>query len=210
MNMTQNLISIIGMALVVLVGCTRLQTQSTDQPIKLRNPVINPVTGDVLAESRGWIYLQHKATASWAKLIPGKCPQWLPDGKLFYYFLDVGYDGCRAQLWSADRNGKDRLRMSTYDYFIRRSPVVSKDGKNLAWHYSTCGASNFVEDIKVVHLESHLHGKNLSPEEKVVLRCPEGTKIESIAWSSDNLLSVIINGQAKEVDTTGKGKEPIP
>ena len=37
-----------------------------------------------------------------------------------------------------------------------------------------------------------------------------GTKIESIRWRSDSSLYVMIDGQQKEVDTTGKGKEPIP
>ena len=189
--------------LVLLRGCAGLQTQRISQPTKLRNQVTNPVSSDALAESTGWIYLRKKGTAKWTRLIPGRCPQWFPDGKRFYYFLDVGYDGWRAQLWSADGDGEARLRMSVNDYFVQRSPVVSQDGRKLAWHYSTCRASNFVEDIRVLELDG-------PGQEKVVLRYPQGAKIESIAWVGKDSLSVMIDGQAKEVDTRGIGKEPIP
>lgn len=195
--------TIIGAVIVLLSGCVRPQTQRLGQPGKLRNQVTNPVSGDMLAESRGWIYLRKRGTASWKKLIPGRCPQWFSAGRQFYYFLDVGYDGCRAQLWSAGPDGEARLRVSLHDYFIRRSPVVSQDGRRLAWHYSTCGASNFLEDIKVLDLDG-------GGQEKVVLRCPRGTKIESLAWARKDLLRLIVDGQAKYVDTTGMGTRPIP
>lgn len=201
--MLQKPVKIVGAVLVLLSGCAGLQTQRIGQPTKLRNQVTNPVTSDALAESTGWIYLQKKGTVSWTKLIPGRCPQWFPDGKRFYYFLDVGYDGWRSQLWSADWDGEARLRMSVHDYFVQRSPVVSQDGRKLAWHYSTCGASNFVEDIRVLELDGPGH-------EKVVLRYSQGAKIESIAWVGEDLLSVMIDGQAKEVGTEGTDKEPIP
>ena len=212
MRITHKRIGMIGMVLAVLAGCACVQPKSTDSPPKLRNQVSDPHSGDVLAESPRWtragvwIYLQKKGSAPWTRLIPGRCPQWFPDGMRFYYFLDVGYDGSRAELWSADRHGEARLRESTCDYWIDRSPVVSEDGKKLAWHYSTCGAAGFFEDIKVIDLASG----HWPPESKVVLRCPPGTKIESIEWSGDGALRVMAHGRAKKVDTTGEGKKPIP
>ena len=182
-----------------------LQTQRIAQPTTLRNQVTHPLGGDVLAESKGWIHLRKKGTASWTQLIPGRCPQWCPDAKRFYYFLDVGYDGWRAQLWSADVDGEARLRMSVHDYFIQRSPVVSQDGRKLAWHYSTCGASNLSQDIRVLELR----GEDTS-EEKVVLRYPQGTTIESIRWTGKDLLAVTVHGQVTNVDTKVKGQPPIP
>ena len=201
--MLQEPINIVGTFLVLLSGCVGLQRQRIGQPTEFRNQVANPASGDVLAESKGWIYLRKKETESLTKLIPGRCPQWFPNSKRFYYFLDVGYDGWRSQLWSADADGEARSRTSVHDYFIQRSPAVSQQGRKLAWHYSTCGASNFVEDIKVLELDG-------TGQEKIVLRCPQGTKIESIAWIDNKLLSVTIDGQVKEVDTRGMGKEPIP
>lgn len=201
--MLQESIKIVGTFLFLLSGCVGLQKQRTGQLSELRNQVTNPASGDALAESKGWIYLYEKETESWTRLIPGRCPQWFPDGKRFYCFLDVGYDGWRAQLWSADTDGEARLRMSVHDYFIQRSPIVSQHGQKLAWHYSTCGASNFLQDIRVLDLDG-------TGQEKVVLRYPQGTKIESIAWIGNNLLSVTVDGQVKEVDTRVIGKEPIP
>ncbi len=192
--------------LVVLHGCESKQIRSTQYLTEFQNRAINPLSGDALADSKGWVYKRSKETGSWAKVIPGRCPQWLPDGKRFYYFLDVGYDGCRSQLWSADRNGEARLRMSTSDYFARRSPAVSEDGRRLAWHYSTCHASGSWEDIKVVCLNS----VDEQAEETVVLRCQPATKIEGITWGADNSLSVMMNGQLKEVETVGKGIKPLP
>ena len=181
--------------------------RDTLQPIQ--NRVENPANGDILAESKGWIYLHRKGSHSWTKLIPGRCPQWFAHGRRFYYFLDVGYDGPRAELWSADINGKAMLRESRCDYFIRRSPVVSECGKKLAWHYSTCHASGFFEDIKVIHLSSLSSEKNLSQEEKVVMRCPRGTNIGEIVWNGDYLLSAMIDGQERQIDTRGDGETPL-
>jgi hypothetical protein len=163
------------------------------------------MSGIIIGENSDWIYVQDNKTGSWMKLIPGRCPQWLPDGTRFYYFLDVGYDGSRCELWSADANGESRLRHSKSDYFIDRSPVVSKDGKKLAYHYSASQAEGGFEKILVICLS----GLGEESEVSVVLKEPQFTRIESIAWSSPSILHVIVNGQAMDVDNKCKKKKAL-
>lgn len=177
------------------------------EELPIRNKVINATTGMALAEYRGWIYKQNKDEANWHRLIPGKCPQWLVDGTRFYYFLDVGYDGSRAELWSADSEGNSRLRMTREDYFIwNTSPVISSDGTRLAYHYDTCRASGDYSDIVVIelgNLENAIRAK-------VVLRMPAYTKIELIEWIDNSKLKALVNGKQQEVATDLKGFEHLP
>jgi len=188
-----------------VLGCATTRRHHTEHQPPFKNLVVNPLTNELLAERDEWIYRQDPQTHAWQRLIPGTCPQWFPDGRKFYYFLDVGYDGCRAELWSADHHGEARLRMSTSDYFIRRSPVVSQDAKSLAWHYSTCHASGPFQDILLLHLRS----LDEPAEPKVIARYPELAKIGPIEWTEDGLLSVTVNGEVVELNPKAQGNKPI-
>lgn len=170
------------------------------------NQVKSPVTGQVLAEYQEWVYAKAGKTQQWRKLIPGRCPQWSSDGKKFFYFLDVGYDGCRAELWSADANGENRLRCSRSDYFIRESPVVSEDGRKLAYHYQTCMAAGGLHDIVVIDLV-YLDGR---AEAKVVLRTKERISSESLRWLGTRKLRAIVGGKRVEIDALQQGKKQLP
>jgi hypothetical protein len=173
--------------------------------IKFRNMVVNSLSGDILADSNDWIYLKDKTTKEWKKLIPGCCPQWCPDGKKFYYFLDVGYDGNRTELWQANTNGEDRIRLTQSDYFIYESPVVSKDGKKLAYYYRTGRASGEVGQIIVIEL----NGVDNTAEANVVFKTQEDIDSKSLKWIESEKLSVIINGNPIEINTAGKGEKQI-
>ena len=116
-------------ALVLLSVSPALQ-----DPSDFRNQSTNVITGLQLGEKHEWIWIREPGGGGWRKLIPGRCPQWQLDGKRFFYFLDVGYDGNRAELWSADSDGEARWRLTQSDYFINDGPVVvSPDGHNLAF-----------------------------------------------------------------------------
>jgi hypothetical protein len=198
------------MLLVLLLAftCALFCEHGFAEAIKPRNKVTNLITGHVLAEYREWIYTKEKESTQWKKIIPGRCPQWFSDGKKFFYFLDVGYDGYRAELWSADANGEARLRLTRSDYWIRKSPVVSSDGRKLAYHYSTCRASGDFDDIVVIDLsKSDLDEK---ADAKVVLRTKEYTKFESLKWIEENKLQVIADGKTIGIDTSVGGKEQLP
>jgi len=175
------------------------------EPLKCVNQVVNPVSGEVLAEHSEWIYISEKKTGQWKKLIPGRCPQWFTDGIGFFYFLDVGYDGDRAELWSANADGEERVRLSKSDYFITKSPVISKDGKKLAYHYSNCRASGEFEDIFVIELGS-IHE---TAEAKVVFRAPEHTEIKLIKWIGENKLQAVVNTKTIEINTLIKSKNTL-
>ena len=173
------------------------------EAIKPRNEAANPKTGQTLAEHRGWIYTREEENAEWKKLIPGKCPQWFSNGKRFVYFLDVGYDGA-AELWSADAAGEARLRLTRSDYWIDRTPVLSRDGKKLAYHYTTDGASGFFEEILVIDpIESQLDEK---VDAKVVLRRKPSSRFESLKWVGKNRLQVIADGKTIGIDTSAEGE----
>ena len=177
--------------------------------VQVRNVVTNAATGEVLAEHKEWIYLRDKTTGEWKKLIPGKCPQWCSDGKKFFYFLDVGYDGSRAELWQADSRGEGRIRLTRSDYFVRESPVVSKDQGKLAYLYQTCMASGGFRDIVVIDLNG-VKGSRETAEAKVVLRTKEEVDARSLRWIGENQLEVIVGGNKKEIDSSGKGEKQLP
>jgi len=184
-------------------------------PLDLANQAKSPVTGQILGEYREWVYAETGKTEQWRKLIPGRCPQWSPDGKKFFYFLDVGYDGCRAELWSADANGESRFRCSRSDYFIRESPVVSEDGRKLAYHYNTCMASGDLHDIVVIDLDHRINIGDSVPsgeqaEARVVLRTKERISSESLRWLGTKKLQAIVGGKRVDIDALRQGDKQIP
>src|SRR5204863_1321034 len=126
------------------------------QPIHpLRQTAINPVDKSELADDHRWIWARRAGEAAWRRLSPGYCPQWTPDGRRFYFFLAVGYDGSRAELWSANPDGEAQWRMTHSDYFIANGPVlVSQDNRALAYVYETSRAAGDFFDVVVVHLNS--------------------------------------------------------
>jgi hypothetical protein len=170
---------------------------------EFRNHSNNLVTGAQLAEQQEWIWILDPGGSAWRKLIPGRCPQWQSDGKRFYYFLDVGYDGSRAQLWSADAEGEARLRMTESDYFIKDGPVVvSPNGSSLAFVYHTSRASGDFTDVVVIEFRP----SPLRPTDgRVVLRTRSPVDARTLMWTAVGRLSVKVNGSVVSIDATAKG-----
>lgn len=113
-------------------------------PADFGNQSNNVITGAQLGEKLEWIWIRDPGASTWRKLIPGRCPQWQLDGTRFYYFLDVGYDGSRAELWSADADGKARVRLTQSDYFIdleRGGATVGEGGWRRCEYRCDCAGS---------------------------------------------------------------------
>ena len=193
--------------LAMLIGCalvvapSRLQPQDTGDTF--RNHSTNPVTGAFLGEKKEWIWIRQPDATTWQRLIPGRCPQWSLDGKRFYYFLDVGYDGSRAELWSADADGEARLRLTRSDYFINEGPVVvSPDNRSLAFVYRTSRASGDFNDVVVIDFRS----SPIKPTDgRVVFRTKSAVDPKSLTWSAADRLSVVAEGVRRDIDATAAG-----
>lgn len=172
--------------------------------------MVNPKTGQILGDYHGWIHTREANANEWRKLIPGCCPQWFPEGKRFCYFLDIGYDGSRCELWYANPDGDGRFRLTRSDYWIQRSPVISEDGKRVAHHYSCCRASGGFEDIVLIDLSKRSPDGEV--EETVVLRKPEYAKVEALRWLSATTLQVILQGEEILIDTSriAETHAPLP
>ncbi len=173
-----------------------------------RNRSSNPVTGALLGEKQEWIWVRTYGESVWRKLIPGRCPQWYLDGKRFYYFLDVGYDGNRAELWSANAEGEARVRLTQSDYFIASGPVVvSPDSRSLAFSYHTSRASGDYHDIVVVDFLS----SPMKPTEgRVVFRTKSSVDPQTLQWSAAGRLSVAVDGVQIEIDAMAPGVPQAP
>ena len=102
--------------------------QTVAETLNPKNQVTDSVTGQILGEYHEWIYIYEPQSKQWKKLIPGRCPQWIPNSKAFIYFLDVGYDGNRAELWQAKANGEGRVRITKSNVFISTTPMISPVG----------------------------------------------------------------------------------
>jgi hypothetical protein len=172
-------------------------------PADLRNQSNNVITGAQLGERFEWIWIRNPGASVWRKLIPGRCPLWDLDGKRFYYFLDVGYDGSRAELWSADADGEARVRLTQSDYFINDGPVVlSPDGHNLAFVYQTSRASGDFQDVVVIDFRP----SPLKPTDgRVVLRTRSRVDAQTLIWTVVGRLSVRVNDSVVSVDATARG-----
>jgi hypothetical protein len=173
-----------------------------------KNTSAHPVTGALLGERNEWIWKQEQAGSTWQKLIPGRCPQWAPDGKRFYYFLDVGYDGSRAELWAADATGESRLRLTESDYFIKDGPVaVSPNNRTLAFVYQTSRASGGFHDVVVVDFNP----SPITPSDgRVVLRTRSTIEPQSLTWKSAETLSAVVAGVRIDIDATARGRPQDP
>jgi hypothetical protein len=177
-------------------------------PAEFRNQSNNLITGAQLGEKHEWIWLRDPGASAWRKLIPGRCPQWQLDGKRFYYFLDVGYDGSRAELWSADADGEARLRLTQSDYFITDGPVVvSPDGYSLAFVYHTSRASGDFQDVVVI--DSRLNPPKPTAG-RVVLRTRSSVDAHSLIWKEVGRLSVRVDGSVVSIDATAPGRPQQP
>jgi hypothetical protein len=177
-------------------------------PAEFRNQSNNLISGAQLSEKQEWIWIRDSGASPWRKLIPGRCPQWQLDGKRFYYFLDVGYDGSRAELWSADAHGEARRRLTQSDYFINDGPVVvSPDGRRLAFVYHTSRASGDFEDVVVIDFRP----SPLKPTDgRVVLRTRSSVDAHTLIWTGAERLSVRVDGGVVSIDATAPGLPQEP
>jgi hypothetical protein len=171
------------------------------------NEARNPQTKALIGESREWIWIREQSSP-WRKLIPGRSPQWFADGAGFFYFLDVGYDGDRTELWSAHPDGEARLRLTRSDYFIWESPVVSANNRRLAYRYQTSQASGDFRDIVIIDLPPR--GLELLAEGKVVFRTKAQIVPKSLRWDRSGRLYATVDGIERELDTSVPGTTQLP
>jgi hypothetical protein len=163
---------------------------------------VNPVSGAVLAEQNGWIWKRQRETEPWRKLIPGQCPHWTRDGTRFYYFLAVGYDGGRSELWSAGADGEGRLRLTQSDYWVRRPVVVSPEERSLAFYFETSVAAGDFHDVVVIDFRPI---SVRSSAGRVVLRTHGSVDPSTLRWIAEGRLSVVVDGKTVDVDTNLPG-----
>lgn len=107
---------------------------------------------------------------------------------------------------AADAEGESRLRLTRSDYFVDGSPLVSRDGRALAFHYHTCRASGDFQDIVVIELGS----LDQAAEAKVVLRTRESIDTSSLRWTAEGKLEVAVNGKKVEIDPSQAGAKQLP
>ncbi len=160
----------------------------------------HPSGQKILFSSRDWIYSVDVNNVRIRKLIQGRCPQWIEGGERFIYFLDVGYDGDRCELWSADRNGEARLRLSRKDFLVSTMPALSPDGTMLAFRRSSCMAGGGFEEIRLIVFESSLKIINAKASLRVVLVAPFGTFLHIIGWFDNSHLAVVYDRQVLLLD----------
>jgi hypothetical protein len=193
--------------LATLIACAfvlaSFQVSAQDGGDSIRNQSSNVISGALLGERNEWIWIRESTVSSWRKLIPGRCPQWHPDGKGFYYFLDVGYDGNRAELWSANADGEARHRLTQSDYFIADGPVViSPENSSLAFVYQTSRASGDFKDVVIIYFLS----STIKPTDgRVVLRTRSSLDPQSLRWTSPARLSILVDGVRTDIDATAAG-----
>ncbi|MCP4343161.1 MAG: hypothetical protein GY799_30880, partial [Desulfobulbaceae bacterium] len=141
------------------------------------------------------IYKKSGKDGKWKKLIPGSNPQWTKSGH-FYYFLRVGYSAY-AELWQANSDGGELLRISKSDYFIGiKSPIVSKNGKNIAYQNSLSNADGGFEVVVLIQLR----GISDEAPATVILKKKPYTKVKLLGWIGNNTLNVNINGVVTKID----------
>jgi hypothetical protein len=193
------------MQLALVVVGLRLLTLQTQPTHPLRQVSINTVDKSELADDRAWIWTRRAGEPSWRRLIPGYCPQWTPDGKRFYFFMSVGYDGSRAELWSANPDGEARWRMTRSDYFIADGPILlSPDNRALAYVYRTSRAAGDFSDVVVINLDPY--GPTDGPADaRVVFRTHSRLDARTLHWSTAAQLVVSVDGVDRTIDATAKG-----
>lgn len=160
----------------------------------------HPSGQEILFSSRDWIYSVDVNEGQIKKLIPGCCPQWIESGKRFIYFVDVGYDGNRCELWSANPNGEARLRLCKEDFLISTTPVVSQNGNMIAFRYSRTGrVGEELEEIRLIVFEPSLN-INTKPSVRILLVTPFGTFLHIIGWFDNTHLAVVRDRQVLLLD----------
>lgn len=159
----------------------------------------HPSGHEILFSSRDWIYYVEINSGQIKKLIPGRCPQWIEGGKRFIYFVDVGYDGNRCELWSANPNGEARLRLCKEDFLISTTPVVSQNGNMIAFRYSCCMAEGGFEEIRLIVFEPSLN-INTKRSVRILLVTPFGTFLHIIGWFDNTHLAVVRDRQVLLLD----------
>lgn len=159
----------------------------------------HPSGQKILFSSRDWIYSVDVNEGQIKKLIPGCCPQWIEDGKRFIYFLRVGYDGNRSELWSADRNGEARLRLCDKDFFIltKPSPIVAPNGKMIAFHYERGSPLCRFYEIRLLVLGDSLEAE---PSVRILFVVTLPTCLHIIGWLDNNHLVIVRDGQVLVLD----------
>jgi len=159
----------------------------------------HPSGPEILFSSRDWIYSIDVNSGRVKKLIPGCCPQWIEDGKRFIYFLRVGYDGNRSELWSADRNGEARLRLCDKDFFIltKPSPIVAPNGKMIAFHYERGSFLCRFYEIRLLVLGDSLEAE---PSVRILFVVTLPTCLHIIGWLDNNHLVIVRDGQVLVLD----------
>jgi len=159
----------------------------------------HPSGQKILFNSRNWIYSIDVNSGRVKKLIPGRYPQWIEGGERFIYFLRVGYDGNRIELWSADPNGEARLRLCKEDFLISTTPVVSQNGNMIAFRYSCCMAEGGFEEIRLIIFKPSLN-INTKPSVRILLVTPFGTFLHIIGWFDNTHLAVVRDRQVLLLD----------
>jgi len=159
----------------------------------------HPSGKEILFNSRDWIYSVDVNEGQIKKLIPGCCLQWIEDGKRFIYFLKVGYDGNRCELWSADRNGEARWRLCDKDFFIltKPFPIVAPNGKMIAFHYERGSPSRRFYEIRLLVLGDSLEAE---PSVRILFVVSLPTFLHIIGWLDNNHLVIVCDGQVLALD----------
>ena len=157
----------------------------------------HPSGQEILFSSRDWIYSVDVNEGQIKKLIPGCCPQWIEDGKRFIYFLKVGYDGNRCELWSADRNGEARWRLCEKDFFIltKPTPTASPNGNMIAFHYSHGMPARRFREIRLI-----LFGVYGQPSTRIIHISPNTSELHIIGWLDNSHLAITRDGRVLLLD----------
>ncbi len=205
MNIGNRLTCLLLLALLVLSSSTKLfageNPKANLNQLTTNLPIFgfcwHPNGQEILFSSRDWIYSVDVNNVRIRKLIPGRCPQWIEAGKRFIYFLDVGYDGDRCELWSADRNGGARLRVCQKDFFIQAepSPAVSPNGSMIAFHYSHGMRARRFREIRLI-----LFGVYGGPSTRIIHIAPNTSELHIIGWIDNSHLAITRNGRVLLLD----------
>lgn len=207
MNIGNRLTCLLLLALLVLSSSIKLfageNPKANLNQLTTNLPIFgfcwHPNGQEILFSSRDWIYSVDVNNVRIRKLIPGRCPQWIEGGKRFIYFLDVGYDGNRCELWSADPNGEARLRLCKEDFLISTTPVVNPNGNMLVFYYSCCMAEGGFEEIRLIVFKPSLN-INTKPLVRILLVTPFGTFLHIIGWFDNTHLAVVRDRQVLLLD----------
>jgi hypothetical protein len=124
-------------------------------------------------------------------------------------FRCIGYDGGRSEIWSAQPDGECRVRESSADFWIERTPIFSPGPeRRLAYYYQTSMASGDLDEIVVVDLE-HVDRPG---QGRVVYKRESDSAIDpdSLRWKNPMTLEVRINGAWTAIDATAPGEAVKP